>query len=295
MSATGTVVPASDTPSSDGGQEAGSMLIDAYARYQRGRGFSERTVDRRTATLKQFARLIAPAGPARATVEDVENFLASKQSARTRHAYRSDLRTFYKWAVRRGLLPDDPTELIDPVKVPKSLPRPLHGDLDGLLLVGRIETRRMVALGLYAGLRCAEIAVLDGADIIRHTEPPILVVRDGKGSKDRVVPLRPELLMLLADAPLSGPVFPNRSTGRPIRAKSVSAAIKRHLEACGVEGVPHQLRHTFGTNAARVAGGDLQAVAAAMGHGSLETTKGYAAFDGGRLAPLFAKMYGGNV
>lgn len=295
MNTASTFVPSPD-PAGVGGEQRGvDMLIDDYARYQRSRGFSERTIDRRTATLKQFARLVAPAGPDEATMEDVENFLASKSSARTRHAYRSDLRTFYKWAIRRRLVTNDPTALIDPIKVPKSLPRPLHGDLEGLLLVGRIETRRMVALGLYAGLRCAEIAALDGADIIRHGEPPILVVRDGKGAKDRVVPLRPELLMLLADAPASGPVFPNRSTGRPIRAKSVSAAIKRHLEACDVDGVPHQLRHTFGTHAARVAGGDLQAVAAAMGHGSLETTKGYAAFDGGRLAPLFARMYGGDA
>jgi integrase/recombinase XerD len=271
------------------------MLIEDYARYQRSRGFSERTIARRTTTLTLFAKLVAPAGPNDATMEDVENFLASKTSARTRHAYRSDLRTFYNWAIRRGLLTNDPTVLIDPIKVPKSLPRPLYGDLDGLMLVGRIEVRRMVALGLYAGLRCAEIAVLDGSDIHLHVIPPVLVVRDGKGAKDRVVPIRRPLVPLLRDAPRSGPVFPNHSTGRPVKAKSVSAAIKRHLQACEVDGVPHQLRHTFGTTAAQAAGGDLQAVAVAMGHGSLETTKGYAAFDGGRLAPMFERMDGGDA
>lgn len=295
MNEKGTVVPVLVAGGRDADREEDDVLIDAYARYQRSRGFSERTITRRTNTLKQFARLIAPAGPSKATREDVEHFLASKAAARTRHAYRSDLRTFYNWALRRELVDHDPTALIDPIKVPKSLPRPLHGDLDGLMLVGRIEMRRMVGLGLYAGLRCAEIAALDGADIIRHSSPPIIVVRNGKGGKDRVVPIRPQLLGLLADAPSSGPVFPNPATGRPVKPKSVSAAMKRHLEACGVDGVPHQLRHTFGTVAARAAQGDLQAVAAAMGHESLQTTKGYAAFDGGRLAPMFDRMDGGDA
>ena len=269
------------------------MLIDEFARYQRTRGWAERTVERRTCTLKLFARLVEPASLETATHEDVENFLALRPAARIRHAYRSDLNVFYKWAVRRSLITLNPMEWIDPIKVPKSLPRPLHGDLEGLLLVGRLETRRMVACGLFAGMRCAEIAALEGADVRMHVDPAVIVVRGGKGQKDRVIPMSPELIELLAGVS-SGPVFPNASTGRAMKPKSVSAAIKRHLQACGLEGVPHQLRHTFGTELGRLAHGDLQAVADAMGHESLKTTAGYAAYDGGRAAALIARMYKGN-
>lgn len=270
------------------------MLIDDFARYQRTRGFARRTIDRRTSTLNLFAQLLEPASIERATHEDVEHFLSQRPAARTRHAYRSDLRVFFSWAVRRQLIELNPMELVDPIKVPKSLPRPLHGDLEGLLLVGRLETRRMVACGLFAGMRCGEIAVLDGADVITHTSPKVIVVRNGKGGKDRVIPMHPTLAELLDGLP-AGPVFPNPSTGRAMKSQSVSAAIKRHLAACGMDGVPHQLRHTFGTELGRRAGGDLQVVAAVMGHESMETTKGYAAFDGGPAAGLIGRMFGGDA
>lgn len=270
-------------------------MIDQFSRHQASRGFTERTIKRRALTLRQLERLIAPSALTDATGDDLITFIASKPSARTRHAYSSDLRVFFKWAVKRGYATTNPADMLDTIKVPRSLPRPFAGDLDVLFEFGSARARQMTAFGLYAGLRCAEIAVVDASDIITHTEPAVIVVRNGKGQKDRVVRLHPALLAQLGDVPSSGLLFSNPATGRPVTAATVGRNIKRHLEACGIHGVPHQLRHTFGTELARITSGDLQVVAEAMGHGSMETTRGYTAFAGGRSATFIGAMFGGDA
>ena len=97
-------------------------LVDLFANYQRGRGFSPRTIKRRTVTLRALERAVAPSELSDATTDDIAEFLLRYPSPRTRHAYRSDISSFFKWAHRRKLVDTDPTELIDPIKVPKALP-----------------------------------------------------------------------------------------------------------------------------------------------------------------------------
>lgn len=265
-------------------------MIDQFTAYQRSRGFSEATIRRRTMTLGSFSRFLQPMDLAAAELGDVEEWLQTKRSARTRHAYQSDLRVFYTWAAKRDLVDDNPAALLDSIKVPKSLPRPIGDEIHAALLCGSLRTRRMVALGLYAGLRCAEIAAVDCGDVNTKTAPPVLVVRNGKGGKDRVVPLHPVLADLLADLPEHGPLF--TWAGRPVRPESVSRTIRRHLEGCGIDATPHQLRHTFGTEAYRVTR-NLLLVGGLMGHESTDTTKGYVGLAGDG-AEAIGRMFGGD-
>jgi site-specific recombinase XerD len=262
----------------------GVHVIDAFERYQLGRGFSPLTVRRRTQTLRSFARHLEPSDLGDATLTDIEEWLASKRTARTRHAYRSDLRVFYDWAVKRELLASNPAALVDSIKVPKSLPRPIGPEVHAALLSGTLRQRRMIGLGLYAGLRCAEIAALDCSDVGHG----VIVVRNGKGGKDRVIPLHPELERLLDGLPASGRLFTRG--GRPISSAAVSRLISRHFARCGITATPHQLRHTFGTELARAAKGDLVSMGLIMGHGSAETTKGYVGW-AAEMGEVVAAMY----
>jgi len=275
------------TPEADWGPD----VIGQFANYQRARGFSENTVTRRTLTLEAFSRLIAPAHLGAATLNDIDEFLAVKPSPRTRHAYRSDLRVFYGWAVRRGMLETNPAELIEPIRVPKSVPRPIGPEVHAALAAGTLRVRRMMALGLYAGLRCAEIAALDASDI-HLQEPPVIVVRNGKGGKDRVVPMHPDLVAVFDGLPSAGPVFP--FNGRPVKAASVSRTLRRHFAECGLKATAHQLRHTFGTEAARATNGNLLKVGLWMGHADTNTTKGYAGWAGDGAADI-ARMFTADV
>lgn len=257
-------------------------MIEQFGRYQHGRGFSAATIKRRRLTLTSLQAFLAPKTLAEATTMDLEEFLASKPAARTRHAYRSDLRTFYTWAIKRDLLTTDPAAGLDSIKVPKALPRPLGDEARTLLFHGDRVTRQMVALGLFAGLRCAEIAALRGEDVWIHGDECSVIVRDGKGGKDRSIPMSSELRDVLGKVPSSGPLFPGRGGRRQVTPGTVSARIRRHLARAGIDATPHQLRHTFGTAVARRSGGDVVLTAAWMGHGSTDTTMGYIRLTAGR-------------
>lgn len=260
-------------------------LVDHFAAYQQGRGFSPKTIKRRTNTLQGFQRSIAPSDLSDATTEDIAEYLLRYPSPRTRHAYRSDLSTFYKWALRRKLVTHDPTELIDPIRVPKSLPRPVPAELvpDLVLYAPNRNVRLMVALAAYAGLRVMEISQLEAEDIdITHR---VLMVRNGKGGKDRVVPLHPLLCQLLAPEV--------RKPGRLFQAKpdTVGRMVANYLRDRGIESTAHKLRATFATSVATAAQGNVVMVQRLLGHGSPTTTMAYVGWDGGDAVPFVTGLY----
>lgn len=255
-----------------------SALIDQFGAYQRLRGWSPQTVRRRTRTLTQVAKAVPLAT---ATCSDLEQFLASKPTASTRHAYRGDLRAFYHWAVERGHLPADPTVMIDAIKVPTGLPRPLNvGALAAVIEAAAGDMRLMLMLGAYVGLRRSEIAHLHMDDL----DGEMLTVRGGKGGKDRQVPLHPALAGAFDGR--RGQVFPGATPD------SVGAQVARYLRRAGINATAHQLRHTFGTELARVTGGDVLVVGQMMGHSSPATTLGYTRLASGAAALAVGKMYG---
>lgn len=113
--------------------------------------------------------------------------------------------------------------------------------------------------------------------------PAVLVVRGGKGSKDRAVPVHPTLARLLAARP-AGPIV-------SCNADTLGGKVSRHLRECGVDATIHQLRHTFGTEAARASNGNLLVVADLMGHENLTTTMGYTKLVGVNCAATVAAMF----
>ena len=243
-------------------------LLRQFSAHQRVRGFSERTVARREWSLGKWIDFLdrEQVGP-RPTGEHVELFLAQWPAPSSRYGVRSDLRQFYRYAIMRDLLDYDPTTKTEPPRLPKRAPTPLSAyHLSLLLSRATGPTRTMVLLGVFAGLRVSEIAALRGSDV-RMSES-CLVVRQGKGGKDRVVPLAPRLAIELASYG-PGRLFPG------VDGQGVSWRIRRLLRRLGIEARPHDLRHTFATEAARVADGNLLAVASLLGHSSVLTTQRY--------------------
>lgn len=268
------------------------QLIDRFSAHQRYRHLAANTIRRRRDCLHMFEQFIAPLTLEQARQSDVEEFLAARTAARTKHAYRSDLRVFYAWLADKGVIEASPAAKVPSIRVPKSLPRPLAPD-DALaaLSYGDRKVRRMVALAFFAGLRCHEIAQLQAEDVWLHVPAPVIVVRHGKGAKDRTVPLHPQLIELLRDLPTSGPVFPS-STRPTMHPYSVSRRIRTHLAELGIDGTAHQLRHSFGTELARVTNGNLVMVATFMGHESTNTTMGYVRLAAIGGAEAVGAMYG---
>jgi integrase len=82
-----------------------------------------------------------------------------------------------------------------------------------------------------------------------------------------------------------GPLF-------TVSPDTVGRRIKEHLVSCGVHATAHQLRHTFGTELARVTGGDLWMIGSLMGHASATTTMGYTQLGGDKGASAVSHLFG---
>lgn len=257
-----------------------------FRRYQRVRGLSPCTIQRRAVSLGQFAKSLDPMPLLSATGDLIEEWLGTYSSASTRRAYRSDLLAFFSWATKRDLCSTNPVLRTDSIRVPKPLPRPVPAQyLPAVLAAATPDVKLMVALAAYAGLRVAEIAALDAADVDLVSEGPTIAVRCGKGNKDRIVPVHPTLAALLRDSGIrSGPMV-------KVSAQTVGDKVSAHLRSLGIEATAHRLRASFGTEIARVSGGNVVLVAALMGHGDISTSMLYVGWAGGPGVEAINNMY----
>lgn len=193
-------------------------------------------------------------------------------------AYVSAARSFYRWAVWCRRCPADPTTDIPVPKWRKGRPRPI----DEMLLITALvnapkRLRPMLFLAALAGLRACEIAGLRREDILDSAEIPVMIIR-GKGGKERIVPLSPQLWRELVGhgLPSSGWVF-LRHDGQPgpNTPHRISTMASNYLKSLQIRETLHQLRHRFGTKAYAVHK-DLRIVQELMGHENPSTTALYA-------------------
>ena len=181
---------------------------------------------------------------------------------------KSHCREFWMWCRQQGLIDHNPADWIPKVRqsTTKAVTVP-EGDLWRVMQAANGPMRRMIALAAMAGLRSAEVAVVTWHDIDRGEG--VMHVRGGKGAKDRTVPLSAGLLAELGD-PGDGLII-----GRPMTAKSVSAAIGRHMRRNGVNLSAHKLRARYATRFLAVTG-DALATAEVLGHTGLGSVMRYA-------------------
>lgn len=179
----------------------------------------------------------------------------------------SHLRRFCRWAMREDLVAYNAADWLPDIRITKHAPRPLpEGDLYRAIREATPDMRRMLALGAMAGLRSAEIAAINWSDVDNGNG--VLWVRDGKGGKDRSVPLSSGLLAELGE-PADGPIL-----GKTMTAKAVSQGIGRYLRSRDVDYTAHKLRARYATRFL-AATGDLAAAAEALGHADLSSIGRY--------------------
>lgn len=208
------------------------------------------------------------------TREDILRWLdRRKLTAGTRYTYVSSFAAFFCWASEAGMCSDPTAKLVRP-RLPRLVPRPANGDdLRFALAQAPMPMKAWLTLGAYQGLRCYEMAGLHHEDVLET----VLVVRDGKGGHQRVLPLHPATRSALAlVAPHAGPLFLMRN-GAPYRPGTISSYIGRYLKQLGIGASAHQLRHWFGTSVYQ-ASHDLRMTQELMGHRDPKTTAMYAAY-----------------
>lgn len=140
--------------------------------------------------------------------------------------------------------------------------------------------RCILLLGLYCGLRVSEISRLRVADLDLNPDEPTLFVNQGKGGKDRYVPVPARILGDLRSLVENrrGWVFPSpRTPGRPLAVRTIFDVVRGAAREAGIERrtSPHVLRHTYATRLLD-ADADLLTIKDLLGHASVATTQIYA-------------------
>ena len=151
---------------------------------------------------------------------------------------------------------------------------------------------------LYSsGLRVGELVGLNWRDI--DEELGMVMIRAGKGNKDRLVPLGEPALDALKKwktaMPIAwehdGPVITNLRGGR-LTTRSVEMILQRRIEAAGISAgvTPHGLRHSFATHMLGN-GADLRSIQEMLGHASLATTQRYTHVSVNHLKEVYRRAF----
>jgi site-specific recombinase XerD len=176
---------------------------------------------------------------------------------------------------------------------PGDLPRqdhPLPKALDDaaaakLLRAAQTESRMLIRVTievlLRTGLRVSEFTDLRADAVVLIGAGPWLHVPVGKLREDRYLPLHPHLVALIdgyrtAHVAAGNPLLLPRENGKPADRHAVTRYINKAGAAAGLPHIhPHQLRHTLATQAIN-RGMSLEAIAAMLGHRSLDMSLRYA-------------------
>ncbi len=231
------------------------------------------------------------AGSSAITADHVRNYLAVVMRDASRATVQRRLfaiKAFFRWRETTAGKPS-PVRAMRSPKLEKRLPQVLdEGGVKALLEAGAgattpaaIRDRAIFEVLYSCGLRVSELTGLCWRDI--DEELGIVMVRSGKGNKDRLVPIgEPALDALRAwrcatPAPVvpDAPVITNLRGGR-LTARSVQNILSRRIISSDLDSnlTPHGLRHCFATHLLN-AGADLRSIQEMLGHSSLQTTQRY--------------------
>lgn len=264
----------------------------AFRRDQQRRGLLPRTVLERDKVLDALA-LWARAPLMAVQRDDIERWLDVLHiGPRARTCYISTLHNFYQWAVAEGFRKDDPTVRIVRPRMPRLVPRPIDDEsLELALAVAPPRMKAWLCLAAFQGFRCKEIAQLRREDILDQRDPPTLLIHNGKGGHQAVLPLNPGVMSALRvhGLPRRGYLFLSRDD-RPFPARTVSVYANRYLHDLGIDATMHQLRHWFGTQVWSVTK-DMRVTQELLRHASPATTAIYSAYDKELAAQAIAHLH----
>ncbi|HRZ79549.1 MAG TPA: site-specific tyrosine recombinase XerD [bacterium] len=203
----------------------------------------------------------------------------------------SSLRGFFKFLMEDDFIAPEMLEILEPVKLTKSLPvfltmeevQRLFNSIDTSKPSG-FRDRTILEMFYSSGLRVSELTDLKLGNV--HRSEQILVVF-GKGSKERVVPYSDDAAeflhqyldrvrhTLIKKGDWSEFVFLN-NRGVKLTRQGVWKKLKEFAKGAGItkEISPHKLRHTFATHLLE-GGADLRSVQMLLGHASINTTEIY--------------------
>jgi integrase/recombinase XerC len=293
------------------------------------RGYSDNTCRAYKNDLKEFISFTSETGLLRkAGQKDSESpradelnglmiraylgFLHKKNKKTTIARKLSAIRSFFRYLVKNGVIPENPAERILTPKQDQTIPVYLPVD-DMFRLLDSIKTDTLLGLRnraifetLYScGIRVSELAGMNLVDVDFSSR--VIRVR-GKGDRERIVPIGRKALNAIkayrerlkskggSRAAVNGkgeadPIFLNKDYGR-LSTRSIARILDKLIKEAGMSMPvsPHGLRHSFATHMLD-AGADLRIIQELLGHKSLTTTQKYTHVSIDRLMETYDKAH----
>ncbi|MBW2193864.1 MAG: tyrosine-type recombinase/integrase [Deltaproteobacteria bacterium] len=258
-----------------------------YRRHLKRRNLSPHTVKNYIHTLKLFVLwLDAPIEKVdhRKVLEYVDHLFDRRLVAKTINCHLNSIRRFYDY-----LYHEEEIRLTNPVKsdymlkLPQPLPRALKEEEVAAffkVVKGRRD-RAMFMLMLRCGLRVEEVfhLTVDGIDLDRQR----LIVRNGKGRKDRVVYISNDAndalgsyLKVRQGKRIQKVFLVEKGTfkGKAISVRGIQKRMEYYARRSGVKVSCHHMRHTMATQMLN-ADADLATIQDLLGHNWITTTERY--------------------
>ena len=291
-----------------GGAEDPDSLYNHMLRYLTHMGVmgqSPNSVASSQGALRRFIRwcqersVLRPSQVDRALVERFQQHLFHHRkqngeplSTRSQQFLLIPIRQWFSWLAKKGHLPYSPAAELELPKVVRRLPKAIlsASETEAVLAVPDLKTpiglrdRAILETFYSTGIRRTELTRLALQDVDR--ERGTVMIRQGKGGKDRMIPIgeralawiaayrdqaRPELVV----GPDSGTLFLN-ALGNPLKPFHLTILAGQYVKKSGIgkEGACHLFRHTMATLMLEN-GADTRYIQAMLGHASLETTQIY--------------------
>ena len=247
------------------------------------------------------------------SAEDIRDWIiyrldTAELSAASMNRELSSIKSLFSYLRRIGVVEKDITKRISSLKTPKVLPQFVpQSRMDELLESTReqmysqefkqVRNSLIISMLYGCGIRLAELLDIKLGDITNGS-----VKIHGKGDKDRLVPLLPELVsrveayveccrrcgieLTAADKLIVG------TAGKPLSRSTVQRVVRQEMMVANVQGrkSPHILRHTFATHLLGK-GADMREIQELMGHSSLSTTQHYTHNSIGQLLSVYDKAH----
>ena len=273
-------------------------LHEAFCQYQETiKNYRPTTIKSYKETLKTFLR----ACPEVERIDEVSFLIVQKffywgrtekkWMASTFITHHKRLNVFFKWAKERKFIGENPFELIEKPRPEKSLPKRLSkqealGIIETSACLSyphsflRYRNHAIFSMFLYCGFRKSELLKLKITDV--DLTNMVINIRQGKGNKDRVVPMPFQLIAILEKYltererlnKITLYFFVSLYRDSRLTDSGLKRIVLRIREASGTYFYIHMLRHTFAT--LMIEGGcDIYALSKMLGHNDIKTTTIY--------------------
>lgn len=210
----------------------------------------------------------------------------------SQHLHLKELRQFFAWLTKQNYIPFSPVAELELPKLPRQLPKAILSDdeVDRILQQPDSTTplglrdRALFEVLYSTGIRRAEVCALQLEHI--HLDRQVLFIHQGKGQKDRYVPIGLRALSWIARYVEHSrdqlAIDPKEATlfltidGTPLNPDSLTEYGRRYIKAAGIDkpGACHIFRHTMAT-LMHDNGADIRTIQAILGHEKLDTTQIY--------------------